>query len=124
MTTQDGTYGLMVNFPVSFGERRRTLGEVLSSNCLPKGVKLAFGDCPVRNGGPVNVSIQMLRVTTPEEEEQLCLGGQVLSTQNDNQNISSAKDSDKAVYFGGDIVKAAQAVIDGKKQKSMFDLLK
>lgn len=126
--TQSGTYGLIVNLPIDFGERRRTLGEVLSSDCLPKGVQVAFGDCPVRNGGPVNVSIQMLRVTTTEEEEKLSIGGQVLPMAQDDddddiENISTARDSDKAIYFGGDIIKAAQAVIDGDKHKSKNDAL-
>ena len=118
-TAQSGTYGLIVNLPIDLGERRRTLGEVLSSECLPKGVQVAFGDCPVRNGGPVNVSIQMLRVTTTEEEERLSLGGQALPmAQDHDENVSTARDSDEAIYFGGDIIKAAQAVIDGTKNKS------
>ena len=127
-----GTYGLIVNLPITVGvpnphsttkRRYRTLREVIRHDSLPEGVKKAFGDCPVQNGGPVNLSLQMLRVTSHEEEEKFNIGGTVLPTViNKSLELcgkvkSTAIYTDKAVYFGGDIIRAAQAVIDGDIDK-------
>ncbi len=144
-----GTYGVIINCPLKVGvpdpndtnstkKRNRTLREVMRHDALPEGVKIAFGDCPVRQGGPVNVSIQMLRIASPEEEDKLKIGGTVLPTvlqcdyfdgEGDDGHdsdvgdgghvMSSALYSDKAIYFGGDIIKAAQAVIDGEIERGM-----
>lgn len=153
-----GTYGLIVNQPIKTGvpnayserSRWKTLREVIRYDCLPEGIKVAFGNSPVRNGGPVNLSVQMLRCTTPEEEEKSKIGGSVLPMattlcdhavedtilQNNNDKgtvttschdmatLSTAMDTNSAVYFGGDIIKAAQAVIDGDiKQDSISFLI-
>ncbi len=127
-----GTYGLIINLPITVGvpnpdsanrRRNRTLREVIRHDSLPEGVKEAFGDCPVLNGGPVNLSIQMLRNSSQEDEEKLNIGGTVLpSIINDALELngevtSTAMYSDNAIYFGGDIIKAAQAVIDGDLKK-------
>mmetsp|Transcript_3790 Transcript_3790/g.5477 ORF Transcript_3790/g.5477 Transcript_3790/m.5477 type:complete len:662 (+) Transcript_3790:40-2025(+) len=141
-----GTYGLIINSKLKVGvpdqnsnrRRDRTLREVMRHDSLPEGVKIAFGDCPVRNGGPVNLSIQMLRIASPDEEEKLKIGGTVLPMVlsdghddgvNDNDDgkgkkvLSSAMYSDKAIYFGGDIIKAAQAVIDGEVDRDSFSFV-
>lgn len=126
-----GTYGLIINLPITVGvpnhdssrKRFRTLREVMRHDSLPEGVKRAFGDCPVQHGGPVNLSIQMLRVTSDEEEEKLRIGGILLPTiRNESSEKcgkvkSTAMYTDRAVYFGGDIIKASQAVIDGDLEK-------
>jgi Putative transcriptional regulator len=140
--TIGGTYGLIVNQPIKTGvpnnsnserSRWRTLREVIRYDCLPEGIKVAFGDSPVRNGGPVNLSVQMLRYTGPEEEEKSKIGGSVLpmATLRENDEdvpsdvtiSSAAMDTNSAVYFGGDIIKAAQAVIDGDIKKDSFSFL-
>ena len=127
-----GTYGLVINNPLTVGvpgnnperRRNRTLREVIRHNSLPEGVRVAFGSCPVRNGGPVNLSIQMLRTASPEQEDKLQIGGTVIPTvlneDSDQECVSSAMYSDKAIYFGGDIIKAAQAVIDGDMERGKF----
>ena len=122
-----GTYGLMINYPLRVGvpsidstrRRDRTLREVIRHDSLPEGVRLAFGECTVRNGGPVNFSLQMLRSASPEQEEKVQIGGNVLPKiiSDRNSDISTALYSDKAIYFGGDIIKAAQAVMDGVMER-------
>jgi putative AlgH/UPF0301 family transcriptional regulator len=99
-----GTYGIIVNKPLNktihqsehATSKDRTLGEVIRHDCLPEGVTLAFGDCPVRNGGPVHLSVQMLRTTTSDEDEKLKLGGSVLSmVVNDHDcSVDSGRASD------------------------------
>lgn len=117
-----GTYGLIVNQPLLIEDpsnnghtkqRRRTLNEIIRNDCLPEGVKLAFGDCPVRSGGPVNMSVQMLRIAEPIQESKLQIGGNVLSMiQEDNYDYSStAVNGDSAIYFGGDIIKGKLCMV-------------
>mmetsp|Transcript_2272 Transcript_2272/g.3474 ORF Transcript_2272/g.3474 Transcript_2272/m.3474 type:complete len:498 (+) Transcript_2272:202-1695(+) len=134
-----GTYGLIVNKPLKIGvpnhdsnqSRDRTLREVIRYDCLPEGIKLAFGDNRVRNGGPVNMSMQMIRTSTIDEEEKWKLGGTVLSMVGDGCSVedvkdevtSTAMDTDSAIYFGGDIIKAAQAVIDNGIQEENFSFI-
>lgn len=119
-----GTYGLIVNQPLMIEEsnnvhthhrRRRKLNEIIRNDCLPEGVKLAFGDCPVRSGGPVNMSVQMIRIAEPIQESKLQIGGNVLPMIQDEYNnnndddkecsSSTALNGDSAIYFGGDIIK-------------------
>ena len=134
-----GTYGLVVNKPLKVGvpnddsdqSRDRALCEVIRYDCLPEGIRLAFGDNAVRNGGPVNMSIQMIRTSTTDEEEKWKVGGTVLSMVGDGSPIedvkeevtSTAMDTDSAIYFGGDIIKAAQAVIDNGIQEENFSFI-
>ena len=134
-----GTYGLVVNKPLKVGvpnhdsnqSRDRALREVIRYDCLPEGIRLAFGDNAVRNGGPVNMSIQMIRTSTTDEEEKWKVGGTVLSMVGDGSSVEDAKDevtstamdTDSAIYFGGDIIKAAQAVIDNGIQEENFSFI-
>ena len=151
-----GTYGIIVNKPLRTGiphhtstqTRDRKLREVIRHDCLPEGVKVAFGDCSVRTGGPVNVSLQMLRSATSEEDDNLKIGGSLLSmvvdddnsnnNNNNNDNTSedagidsstggqiksTAMDTDAAVYFAGDIIKASQAIIDKDMNKDSFSFV-
>lgn len=133
-----GTYGLIVNKSLKTGvpnhdsdqTRDRTLREVIRHDCLPEGIKLAFGDSTVRNGGPVNMSVQIIRTSTTDEEETWKLGGTVLSMANDacsttvNDVVkSTAIDTDSAIYFGGDIIRASQSVIDNGMQEESFSFV-
>ena len=104
-----GTYGLIVNrIAVSPSSgKRRTLKDVLQT--LPPELMQAFGNCSVREGGPVHMSLQMVHARTPE---QPALGGTVLSmTPPDTE--STALDSDRAIYYQGNMVDAAEAVNEG-----------
>jgi len=132
-----GTYGVIVNrpsmssVPTDNGALRpRALREVLRPDCIPPILRRSFGDSTVREGGPVNVSVQMLSIASPDTEEALGIGGtvlpMVLSDDRDEQleHISAAAvDSDLAVYFNGDLVKAAGQVFEGKMDRDDFSFL-
>jgi len=140
-TEPGGTYGIIINrmhtksIPNDTNARpsrlrkNRTLQEVMQHNCLPEGLRVAFGDVAVRDGGPVNLSLQMVRCASVEEEEGVRIGGAVLpmvvidEKEEGPMPVSQAKDGDGAVYFGGDVIKAAQAVIDGEIEKENFSFL-
>ena len=129
-----GTYGVIVNrlsfssIPNEAGSPRpRALREVLRPDCIPPILRRAFGDSIIREGGPVNVSVQMMHTASPELEEELKLGGMVFPmVQSDDRDeqieeiLSAAVDSDSAVYFNSDLIKAAQSVIDGKMERDDF----
>ena len=129
-----GTYGVICNrlsfssIPNEAGSPRpRALREVLRPDCIPPILRRAFGDSIVREGGPVNVSVQMMHMASPELEVELKLGGMVLpmvlSDDRDEQVeeiLSAAADSDSAVYFNSDLIKAAQSVIDEKMERDDF----
>lgn len=126
-----GTYGLILNHPfmvdetkydkdpnpnhiISISERERQLNEIIRNDCLPEGMKVAFGNFPVRNGGPVNMSVQMLRIAEPTQESNLQIGGTVLpeiQVVGTNHEYSTAINDDRAIYFGGDIIKGKRGYI-------------
>lgn len=105
-----GTYGLIVNRIATnpSSGRRRTLKEVLRT--LPPELMQAFGNCSVREGGPVHMSLQMIHARTPD---QPALGGTVLSVPTENETTSTALDTDRAVYYQGNMMDAAVAVNNG-----------
>ena len=105
-----GTYGLIVNrIAVSHSSgKRQTLKDVLRT--LPPELMQAFGNCSVREGGPVHMSLQMIHARTPE---QPALGGTPLSVEPQDETISTALDSDRAIYYQGNMIDAADAVING-----------
>ena len=119
-----GTYGLVVNRPSlirenhnnqGHGPRGRTLSEVIRPNCLPRGLHEAFGNNPIREGGPVNLSLQMIYSATSSQEDKLQIGGVVLPMiASSNEKDTSAADTDHAIYYQGDVIKAAQSVIDNE----------
>ena len=121
-----GTYGLVVNRPSLIGGSQnnskqsdsghgRTLSEVIRPNCLPRGLREAFGNNPVREGGPVNLSLQMIYSATSEQEDKLQIGGTILPMiASTNPKDTSASHTDRAIYYQGDVIKAAQSVIDNE----------
>lgn len=105
-----GTYGLIVNrIAVSHSSgKRQTLKDVLRT--LPPELMQAFGNCSVREGGPVHMSLQMIHARTPQ---QPALGGTPLSVEPRDETTSTALDSDRAIYYQGNMIDAADAVING-----------
>lgn len=106
-----GTYGLIVNrIAVSQSSgKRQTLNHVLRT--LPPELARAFGNCSVREGGPVHMSLQMIHARTPD---QPALGGTVLSVATpEDETTSTAMDSDRAIYYQGNMMDAADAVLNG-----------
>eukprot|EP00521_Asterionellopsis_glacialis_P007417 CAMPEP_0195290454 /NCGR_PEP_ID=MMETSP0707-20130614/6308_1 /TAXON_ID=33640 /ORGANISM="Asterionellopsis glacialis, Strain CCMP134" /LENGTH=456 /DNA_ID=CAMNT_0040350585 /DNA_START=14 /DNA_END=1384 /DNA_ORIENTATION=+ len=107
-----GTYGLVVN------RIGNTLGEVIRSDSMPEKLSNAFSACPVREGGPVHVSLQMVHACEPEQQESLGVGGTVLTMLPSSNDITStAIDSDRAIYFQGNVEEAADAVVAGDLKK-------
>jgi len=139
-----GTYGLVVNRLTTMDHqshsngsiggslRTLTLPDILKPLSLPEPMLTAFSTVPVKEGGPVHLSLQMLHSATSETHEELQIGGHLLPTvtldkENDdiddgnNKNNdssttvveSTAVTTDKAVYYRGSIPAAAKALEDG-----------
>ena len=143
---QYGTYGLIVNRLSS----SPYTGETLSMNDvlrpLPSTIMKTFGKYPIREGGPVHMSVQMLyqintsianslmsaqSVEEDSEENDATnhhnIGGYILPTiqpdemiSNDNIGVSSDRssaigscDTDKAVYYRGNIMNVIKAMESG-----------
>jgi len=123
-----GTYGLIVNRPCltmhpSSNPRRLTLRDVIQP--LPEDLTGAFGNTVVKDGGPVHVSLQMLHCATSEVEDAVRIGGHPLAhipppetaasdgRQGASNQQSPAVHTDRAVYYKGDIIHAANAVLSG-----------
>jgi putative AlgH/UPF0301 family transcriptional regulator len=110
-----GTYGLIVNRSSVSSKTGKTLtlGEVLRP--LPAEITQTFGASPVREGGPVHMALQMLYRETSVQQQETKIGGTVLSPlsvqpPDETTTTSTALETDQAVFFRGDVVRAAQAV--------------
>lgn len=114
--TGGGTYGLVVNRVGRSPKTGKhvTLHDVLRT--VPPQLSEAFGQTMIRDGGPVHMSLQMIHATT---EAVTHVGGNVLSMVTDGES-STALNTDRAIYFEGDVVKAAEAVKNGMLQPSTF----
>ena len=114
------TVGVIVN-RVNFNpetEMPQTLKEAFEESLLPGKLAEVFGKSPVvRDGGPVQVSLQMMHSLSAEADDQK-IGGRLIPTIADGEE-SSALYSDKATYFQGQIFKALNAVEDGFLKKGM-----
>lgn len=114
------TYGLIVNRARINSEtgNHRTLNEAFEQNMLPAKLADVFGDCIVRDGGPVHVSLQMVhsRPSTTEEGSSgdNPIGGRLIPMVPDGEESSTALFSDRATYFQGDIIKAMVEVEEGR----------
>lgn len=111
-----GTYGLIVNRVRASPRTQKslTLEEVIRP--LPKELALSFGGSVVKEGGPVHMSLQMLHSITADQEELRIGGCPIAAISNDNedhQRVLSAIHSDRAIYFKGDVLTAANAVMSG-----------
>jgi putative AlgH/UPF0301 family transcriptional regulator len=110
-----GTYGLVVNSVILSPQsgKNLALSEVLRD--FPSELKEAFGGSFVKEGGPVHVSLQMLHAATPEQDF-LKIGGSVIPmiAQEDE---STALNTNEAIYYQGDVTKAADAVMKGELEK-------
>ncbi|GAX23709.1 hypothetical protein FisN_12Hh286 [Fistulifera solaris] len=117
-----GTYGLVINRICTSPQSNRnfTLHEVLKP--LPNDLMMAFGNYPVKEGGPVNMSVQILYSVSDAEVADGCpsgksneeIGGHLLPMVLENEHESTAFHSDRSVHFGGDVLSAAKAVLAGQ----------
>jgi hypothetical protein len=112
----DCTYGLFVN---RLATSSRACGglevrEVLRK--LPIELAESFGDSIVYEGGDVHMSWQMVYATAEPLDK---VGGNVLPMVTDGDS-SAALNTDRAIYYKGDMVNAAIAVMNGELNKCMF----
>ena len=121
-TSEGGTYGLIVN-RVGVSPKtgkNQTLQDVLRT--MPPQLAESFGETTVRDGGPVHMSLQMIHSTSDVQDVELVgeeVGGSVLSMLTDDDN-SAAVHSDRAIYYQGDILQAAEAVKKGQLDQGAF----
>mmetsp|Transcript_49753 Transcript_49753/g.50578 ORF Transcript_49753/g.50578 Transcript_49753/m.50578 type:complete len:518 (-) Transcript_49753:7-1560(-) len=111
------TYGLIVNRVSIHNEagQNRTLKEVFREHMLPEKLSNIFGDSVVREGGPVNVALQMIHsLSSPSEQEDVAsaVGGTIIPTII-NEEESPALYSDRATYFQGNMFKILSEVKEG-----------
>jgi hypothetical protein len=120
------TYGLIVNrasVHIDTG-RNRTLKESFEQHMLPGRLAEVFGDCIVREGGPVHVALQMLhslpKSSTGDEVEGTTtndpksIGGRIIPMVPSGDETNAAVPSERAVYYQGEVFKAMTAVEDGR----------
>ncbi|KAL3823827.1 hypothetical protein ACHAXA_004099 [Cyclostephanos tholiformis] len=118
-----------------------SLLQAINADDLPEAVQMAFGDSPMREGGPVNLSVQMIHrralekrdnrnVTDDDnvlERDGSCaqkrrspskIGGTMLGYEHGKLN-----DSGDAIYFGGDVMEASYAVLNGTSDRDDFSFV-
>jgi putative AlgH/UPF0301 family transcriptional regulator len=118
------------------GRRPFSLLQAINPDDLPETLAMAFGDSPIREGGPVNMSLQMIhRKTTDmksddynpntkglEKKEQgpsTEIGGTLLGVDHDDDEPKDAEE----IYSGGDAIKASYAVLDGRSDRDDFSFV-
>ena len=129
------------SFPIKLPEEDAkagsfTLTQAIHADDLPDAVTQAFGDIPVREGGPVGLSLQMVhrktrqRIDTEDESKQNNgegasgqIGGTMVPYLAEDSSHHDPTDSDEEIYFGGDVLKASYAVLNGKKKSSDFSFV-
>ena len=96
-----GTYGLVVNRITCSPATGRpvTLGEIFAK--LPMEFQSAFGDCWVREGGPVQGSVQMMHSISSKLEQDLKLSGHVLRMATSGSSSSQSSTSDRPKRSSG-----------------------
>ena len=117
-------------------QRPFTLLQALGPDDLAQTVQTAFGDEPLRDGGPVNLSIQMMHrkcvdsqhrhvngstestdsVDAPKKNAVWEIGGTQIPSYDDTLDTD-------AIFFGGDVVKASLAVADGSADQADFSFI-
>ena len=150
----NGTYGLVLNRPcfvdqgptaaMESSRRQSTFREVISVDKFPSDTLSVIGGVPVREGGPVNVRVQMIhRAPSAFGGQELSdgedPGGEEIVSLNDDGDIDVDDDkndngngdkkdengdndsvSDRAVHFRGDVVKLARLVGAGRMDPGEF----
>mmetsp|Transcript_11293 Transcript_11293/g.23799 ORF Transcript_11293/g.23799 Transcript_11293/m.23799 type:complete len:883 (-) Transcript_11293:34-2682(-) len=117
---------------------------------LPETVQIAFGDAPIREGGPVNLSLQMLHRKCVDAKNKFihCKGAKVQDVEGKNGDGEKSENwkgeeekydiggtmipslmencdetSEDSIFFGGDVVKASYTVIDGINEGDDFSFV-
>lgn len=114
----------------SNARRPISLLQAVSNDDLPEAVRLAFGDAPIREGGPVNLSLQMIHRAAEQSDldsnptdKDKCksqgntIGGTVIPSHIEPDNEA------ERTFFGGDVMKASYAVLEGVKDADDFSFI-
>ena len=130
-TSQDTTQSATIKGTIYNIQRPISLLQAINADDLPETVIMAFGDAHVRDGGPVNLSLQMIHRKKSEqdgtnekedekqkEESTSTVGGTILGSDNDNQ-----LESEETIYFNGDVVKASHDVLKGKSDVDDYSFI-
>jgi len=123
---------------------RRPISLLQAMQDLPETVQMAFGDSPVREGGPVNLSLQMIHRRAVEktiasadqdsdpntQEGEMIKQGKVVSSKiggtpllGAEQHENKQKDSEERIYFRGDVIEASYEVLNGRSDREDFSFI-
>jgi hypothetical protein len=110
----------------SSARRPISLLQAVRNDDLPDTVQRAFGDAPIREGGPVNLSIQMIHRAAVQNDLEASttqgkIGGTVIPSHFGDEN--TALKEMETTYFGGDVVKASYAVLEGVRDADDFSFI-
>ncbi|KAK1740771.1 YqgE/AlgH family protein [Skeletonema marinoi] len=111
------------------GSARRPISllQAVQNDDLPETVQLAFGDAPIREGGPVNLSIQMIHRAVVQndlgagatKEKSKKIGGTVIPSHFGDENLKEME----TTFFGGDVINASYAVLEGVRDADDFSFI-
>jgi len=110
----------------SSARRPISLLQAIRNEDLPDTVQRAFGDAPIREGGPVNLSIQMIHRSAAQNDLEASttqgkIGGTVIPSHFGDENI--ALQEMETIFFGGDVIKASYAVLEGVRDADDFSFI-
>ncbi|KAL7522456.1 hypothetical protein ACHAWX_007244 [Stephanocyclus meneghinianus] len=121
-------------------QRPISLTQAIRPNDLPESVQAAFGGSPLREGGPVNLSLQMIhrkcldvkkggpnsvgdtKQAEASDATTIVKPYEIGGVQIPSLSDETAFDTD-AIYFGGDVIKASLAVTDGSEDQGDFSFV-
>ena len=105
-----------------------SLLQAVKNDDLPESVQLAFGDSPIREGGPVNLSIQMIHRKAVQNDAEIGsttdkgkVGGTLIPSHFGEQPV--APNETEETYFGGDVIKASYSVLEGVSDADDFSFI-
>jgi putative AlgH/UPF0301 family transcriptional regulator len=111
-----GTYGLIVNRSCvsPHSGKNLTLDEILRP--MPPKLLNAFGNALVKEGGPVHMSLQMVRSSNFRMQDDLCLDivGKFIQPTNVAIGSNKSRTESLSTFYNGDVFKAADAVASGQ----------
>lgn len=102
-SSHQGTYGLVVNrYSQASSNKSITVKEAL--NPLPTELESTIGNIRVKNGGPVQMSLQVM--VSANSDVASTIGGSLLAPPPDHDTSLD----DRAVYYRSDIMKVAELI--------------
>jgi len=93
-----------------------SLLQAINDTDLPESVQMAFGDSHVRDGGPVNLSLQMIHRKQKSEQDDTNVDDEKESQKESKvggTELGSDVNKDSTILFGGDVIDASYRVTAG-----------